>query len=158
MNQVNYNLLAGLISTIIGIIYTIMSITLPNATIGNPIEPKIFPMLLGVGMTICGIILTIMEGRKKTVTKKTKNDQGLSHDTKLIIYTCIVTLAYALLFEPIGYVLSTIAFMSAMLFALNGKEKWKTNIIVSLSFSIGIYFLFLKLLSIPLPMMPFIQI
>lgn len=137
-----------------------MSITLPNASIGNPIEPKIFPLLLGIGTTICGIILTIIEGRKKTAGKETKkeNGKGLSHDSKLIIYTCVVALVYALLFEPIGYVLSTILFMGAMLFALNGKEKWKTNIIVSLGFSIGIYILFLKLLGIPLPVMPFIQI
>lgn len=156
----NVNLLAGLISTAFGVIYTVMAYTLPDATIGNPMEPKIFPLMLGIGTTICGILLTIIEGRKKAAVKETKTEKGkgLSHDSKLIIYTCFVTLVYALLFERIGYVLSTIVFMNAMLFVLNGKEKWKTNLIVAAAFSIGIYIIFLKLLAIPLPMMPILEI
>ncbi len=150
--------MTGLISTAFGVIYSIMAYMLPDATIGNPMEPKIFPLMLGSGTTICGILLTVIEGRKKQAVKETKKANGLSHDSKLIIYTCFVTLVYALLFERIGYVLSTIIFMNAMLFALNGKEKWKTNLIVAAAFSIGVYVIFLKLLAIPLPMMPILEI
>ncbi len=154
------NQLTGLLSTALGIIYLVMSYMLPDATIGNPMEPKIFPLMLGIGVTICGILLILSESKKKTTAEEIKNEKnkGLSHDSKLIIYTCVVALVYALMFERIGYVLSTIIFMNAMLFVLNGKQKWKTNLIVSMAFSIGIYVIFLKLLAIPLPMMPILQI
>ncbi|MDF2548860.1 MAG: Tripartite tricarboxylate transporter TctB family [Anaerosolibacter sp.] len=160
VNQVNMNQWTGLISTAFGIVYAIMSYTLPDASIGNPMEPKIFPLMLGIGVTICGILLIINESKKKSTAQEIKKERGkgLSHDSKLIIYTCVVAFIYALLFERIGYVLSTIIFMNAMLFVLNGKQKWKTNLIVSMTFSITIYLVFLKLLAIPLPMIPFLQI
>jgi len=156
----NMNQLTGLFSIAFGVMYALMAYMLPDATIGNPMEPKLFPLMLGIGVIICGVLLLVSESKKKSTTKETKEvkSKGLSHDSKLIIYTCAVAFIYALLFERIGYVLSTIAFMNAMLFVLNGKENWKTNVIVSVAFSIGVYVIFLKLLAIPLPMMPILQI
>ncbi|MDK2809967.1 MAG: putative tricarboxylic transport rane protein [Petroclostridium sp.] len=153
----NTGSITGIVTIAFGVVYSILAYNMERSSIGNPLEPMMFPLILGICMIICGILLFVGEVRKKEQKKVEKDSakKGLSYDTKLIIYTCAVSLIYAFLFEEIGYVLSTTLFMCAMLFALNGKEQWKTNIAVALGFSIGVYIVFMKFLSIPLPMMPF---
>ena len=143
-----------------GIGYTVMAYSLPKAAIGDPMAAAYFPIMLGVGMTILGICLFVNEVRnQETAGPKTKKTgKGMAYDTKMIIFTCVVGVVYGLIFNMLGYVLSTFLFLGALLFALNGKEKWKSNIIVALSFSVVIYLIFQKLLQIPLPMMPVLQI
>ncbi|MBZ4655283.1 MAG: tripartite tricarboxylate transporter TctB family protein [Peptococcaceae bacterium] len=153
----NLSLVAGFVSIVIGIIYSIQAFSLPRATIGNPMAPVLFPLALGLIMTLCGIVLVVME-LKKCGWQFSLSKPSLSYTGKLIAYTCAVSIIYALLFEEIGYVLSTFFFMEAILFAINGKEQWKINTIVSLCFSVGIYVVFSKLLGIVLPMMPILDI
>lgn len=156
----NLPALTGILAIILGMIYSIQAYNLPRATVGNPMAPVIFPLVLGIIMVIFGIILFVKESKKgmKAVDKKEDQKEGISSSSKLIIITCLSSIVYALLFERIGYVLSTFIFMGTILFSLNGKKKWKLNIIVAVCFSVGIYFIFLKLLSIPLPMMPVFDI
>jgi putative tricarboxylic transport membrane protein len=157
---VNTGSITGIIAMAFGVIYSILAYNMERPSIGNPLEPMLFPLILGIGVTICGIILFVQEVRKKEQKKveKSSTKKGISYDTKLIIYTCAVSLIYALLFDEAGYVLSTTFFMGAMLFALNGKQQWKTNIAVALGFSISVYIVFSNFLAIPLPMMPFLEI
>ena len=160
------NRLTGIVITVFGVIYTVLSYNLPRAAIGKPMDPVIFPLILGIGMTLCGILLLINNGKQKEGTPKVKVKEakkftlkGMSQDTKLIIFTCASGILYGLLFEPLGYVLSTIIFMGSLLFAINdGMKKWKTNVFVAVGFSVCIYVMFYYFLGIPLPMMPFFEI
>lgn len=155
------NRLTGIVMAAIGIVYAVIAANFPDATIGSPNAPKIFPMALGILLAFCGILLILTEkGKKETTDAKPaeKVKFKISQDTKQIIFTCVAGIVYALLFNVIGYVLSTILFMGAMLFTLNGKEKWLINIIVAVAFSVGVYFIFLNLFGIPLPMMPILEI
>lgn len=156
----NLPALTGIISIIFGVIYGIQAYNLPRANVGNPIAPILFPLLLSVFMIICGIVLFIKETGKKEAVKEKKQDakKGMTHSTKLIIFTCVASLIYALVFEGLGYVLSTILFIGSILFVLNGKQNWKVNMVVAVCFSVGIYFIFMRLLAIPLPMLPILEI
>lgn len=157
----NIGAITGLLAIIIGGIYSISAYNLPRATVGNPIAPILFPLGLGVTMFIFGIILFIKETKNERglAKEKRKNQKkSLSSSGKLVIITCLSSIIYALLFERIGYVLSTFLFMGLILFAINGKANWKTNVLVAVCFSVGIYFIFLKLLSIPLPALPVFDI
>jgi putative tricarboxylic transport membrane protein len=162
VKNLNIGALSGIITILFGIAYSLMAYNLPKAAIGNPMAPAIFPLILGVGMTILGICLFIVEVRKNKAAAKSEakkeTGKGLAYDSKLIIFTCVLALIYALLFERIGYVLSTSLFMGSLLFALNGKAKWKNNVLVAVGFSVCIYLIFQKLLNIPLPMIPFLEI
>lgn len=158
----NKSKLTGIITTTFGIVYTVLSLSLPKASVGNPIEPIIFPLICGVGMTLCGFLLLITERKKWADEEKKevkKEQKEISLDTKLIIFTCAMGILYGLLFDKIGYVLSTTLFIGSLLFALNdGLKKWKTNILVAIGFSVGIYVMFNYLLGIPLPMIPGLDI
>lgn len=156
----NLSALSGIISVILGIVYMIQTLALPRATIGSPMAPLYFPLGLSVAMVILGGILIIQEvlkGRFK-VNVSNKPQLRLTYTGKLIIFTCIVSIIYAILYERVGFVISTIFFLEAVLAAINGKNQWKINTMVAVCFSIGIYILFSKILGIILPMTPIINI
>lgn len=155
----NYPAITGIAAVILGAIYSIGAYLLPRASIGDPMAPVRYPLGLGIAMIIFGIILYLKEIKKgPLVTKTNDKKEGISHSTKLITITCVAGVVYALLFEHIGYVLSTIIFMLSILFALNGKAKWKLNVLVAVIFSVGVYVIFVKLLAIPLPVIPILEI
>ncbi len=143
---------------LIGIVYSIQSYQLPRAAVGNIMAPVYFPLGLGILMFIFGLVVFVQtlvkEGWKD---KNTEKQKGISYTTKLITYTSLISVIYALIFDKAGYVLSTIFFLGAILFVVNGKRQWKMNLIISISFSLGIYIIFSKLLGIILPQMPFIE-
>lgn len=158
----DFNVIVGLGTLLFGVIYTTASFNLDRATIGNPMEPLLFPIMLGVGMIICGIILVItaVTAIKKDPTKFKKfkfertAEGKIPKDRILIVLTCFAGFIYAVIFEKLGYVISTILFLGFMLFLFRGKSKWLSNIIIAAAFSVSIYLLFTKMLTIPLPMMP----
>ena len=153
----NKSAITGIATIIMGIAVAIKSYLLPDASVGNPMAPKMFPMGLGIIMVLLGVIFTIQEMRN--VERKDDNKEKAKDNTnKMIVLTCFSCIFYALLFNRIGYLLSTIVFLSMMLLLFNGREKWKINTVVALAFSIFIYVVFTKFLGVSLPPVPFLDI
>lgn len=155
----NRSVLTGIAAMILGSVYSYQSYQLPRATIGKEMAPLYFPLGLGLLMFIFGMILLIQawsKGGMKRDSVDREKSIGFSYTAKLITFTSVISIIYALLFDVIGYVFSTILFLGAILFVINGKTQWKVNMIVSISFSLSIYIVFSKFLGIILPKMPFI--
>ena len=155
----SHNMLAGFFSFIFGTIYFLLTINTDRATVGNPLAPLVFPVIVAVGLIILGLYLIISEVLKKKMFER-KQQRGASeiYQLRLIIFTCISALLYALLFEKTGYVISTIIFIGSILFLLRGVKKWKSNCTIAFVFSVGIYVVFVNALGIPLPALPVIGI
>lgn len=151
----NLSALAGIFATILGILYTIQALILPEAAIGNPLAPKIFPIGVGLLMTLFGVILSVKEIRKLGLRTKNSNDKGNNENLKLIVYISLTCILYGLIFNKLGYVISTIVFLELILLLFNGKKNWKTNTIISVCFSVFIYIVFSKFLGVTLPATPF---
>lgn len=151
---------AGLIIAVIGFLYTVQAYMMPRAAVGNPMAPVIYPLILGVFLTLCSCILFLKEYYKGEKDKELNEEQKKNKKevNKLIGLTCIAGIVYALLFNRIGYVLSTIIFLGTIMYALNGKSTWKKNTLVAVGFSIVVYYIFSSLLAIPLPRLPFLDI
>jgi putative tricarboxylic transport membrane protein len=155
----NLSTLSGILSLLIGLIYTVLALLLPDASIGRAAEPKFFPMTLGILMILLSAMLLFEEfKKKKEETEKTKNKFSFDTNLKKIGLTCLFSILYALLFDKLGYVISTVLFLEGELILFNGLKKWKINTIVALVFSLFIYILFSKLLGVFLPMTPGIWI
>ncbi len=155
----NYSALSGVVSVLVGIVYAIQSYNLPRAVIGKPMAPVMFPLGLGVLMIVFGaiqIVRSVSIGEFAFVSEMKGKKPELSYTAKIIAFTCSIAVIYALLFNRIGYVFSTIFFLGALLFAINGIQRWKTNLSVSILFSLSIYILFSKVLGLILPRMPYI--
>ncbi|WP_432402790.1 tripartite tricarboxylate transporter TctB family protein [Wukongibacter sp. M2B1] len=157
--NMDFNALTGLITLLLGVIYGIKAYTLPRATIGNPMAPSIYPMILAIVLAILGGILLLRSDFKKTIEsfrilkKQAGENDRLSW--KMITITCVISLIYTIVFNHLGYVISSFIFLQAILVITNGKNKWKINTIVSLAFSVGVYVIFSKLLGVSLPPLPY---
>lgn len=146
------NLVSSIITIAVGLTYMIMALNFPNATVGRPLEPKIFPVILGIAMTILGFALLIQELMKNSKNKEKETIKlSFGNNGKKIAITVINAIAYALLFNILGYVLSTIIFLEVELLIFGGLKSWKISTIVSVIFSIIAFLIFNTLLGLYLP-------
>ncbi len=155
-----WNMITGLIATLIGIAYGWSAWTLPRATFGDPTGHLVYPVILGVLMTVLGLALVIKEQLAKGPKdpKDSPTFGKLTRHGKEIGMAIGASVIYALLFEPLGYVISTIIYLGAVLFLVNGRVKVVRTVLVAVLFSIGVYILFSILLGIQLPRMPILDI
>lgn len=146
------NLVSSIITIAVGLTYMIMALNFPNATVGRPLEPKIFPVILGIAMTILGFALLIDELIKNSKSKDKETIKlSFGNNGKKIAITVINAIAYALLFNILGYVLSTIIFLEVELLIFGGLKSWKISTIVSVIFSIIAFLIFNTFLGLYLP-------
>lgn len=140
--------IVGIFGILFGAIYSIQSILLPKASIGNPWAPIYFPVTLGVLMIGFGILL-LLKGLKQK-----KEGTGLYFPREALILisgTLLVCAVYAFIFERIGFIASTIIFMASVLTLINEFKNWKTNLAVAVCFTLLIWSVFEKLFYINLP-------
>lgn len=133
------------------VIYGIMIFNLPLASLGEPELPRYFPGFVCAGILIFSLI-DLINIRKENY--KENEDLHLivdSRSVKLISIILLICLGYALLFEILGYLISTILFIGSLLFYLNGKKTWKMNVIVTLVVVLSTWYSFTQLLDITLP-------
>ncbi len=148
------NLVTSIITIAVGLTYMIMAFNFPDATIGRPMEPKIFPIMLGIVLTILGLALLIEELIKNSKNKDANKETiklSFGNNGKKIAITVINAIIYALLFNILGYILSTIIFLEIELLIFGGLKSWKVSTIVSVIFSIIAFLIFNTLLGLYLP-------
>jgi putative tricarboxylic transport membrane protein len=154
----NISKIVAILFLLVGLIYTIMAIQLPDASIGRPHTPKIFPLMLGVLMIGLAITLLVKEIRTKAEPDETAQKKGVDvENVRQIGLTAVCAFLYAVLFNRLGYVISTILFLEGLLWVFNGYAKWKQNTLVAVIFSVAVYVLFFKLLNVYLPPLPFFE-
>jgi putative tricarboxylic transport membrane protein len=70
-----------------------------------------------------------------------------AHLKPLVLFCLLVV--YAVVVEPVGYILATVAFVLISLLLL-GEPVWR-GCLVAVGFSAGFYYLFVRVLKINLP-------
>jgi putative tricarboxylic transport membrane protein len=158
--KTDYDALVGIVVALVGLIYSIAAYNLPRSTVGTPLSPSYFPLLLGGVMVVLGISLFLrssMENTKESLNALKNSSAKEKENSKLILLTVIICVLYAVLFDHLGYVISTFLFVDSMLYLTNKKDM-KKNAIISLIFSVLIFFIFSELLGIVLPPVPFLNI
>ncbi len=152
------SIVPSLLFLLLGLIYTTATLLLPDASVGRPFEPKIFPLILGIAMIALSLGLLVRE--VMTEENKSRSAVPFYRETGFarIMLTCLFSVIYALLFDKIGYVLSTFLFLELELLIFNGPKNWKINTLVAIAFSLFIYIVFSKLLGVYLPLTPGIWI
>lgn len=143
----NPSIIVGIAGLILGIAYTVQSLQLPKASIGNPWAPIYFPLSLGIFMTVLSVALLIINIPTRKVFKK----PDIPVPWLLIIGTLIIGVGYAILFDRIGFIPSTIIFVVALLFLVGGTKGWLLNIVLAIALTLGIWYSFEKILYISLP-------
>ena len=124
---------------------------LPSLEIGDPLGPKAFPRLLGIGLLItAGILLLEMIRGRKVVQSDVPKSAPVDRATYLIVGGVTVwTFLFFLMFEPLGYVIAGAIYLTGLTCYFN-KRRWTMNIATSVLFALGSYLLFTKALGVNL--------
>ncbi|WP_226530395.1 tripartite tricarboxylate transporter TctB family protein [Metabacillus niabensis] len=136
---------------LLSFLFLIGSFNLPKANLGNPNGPLYFPIGLSCLLLIFSILYLFQE--LKILNKENKKITLMlaGRTPKLIGLTVLLGVGYAFIFEMIGFLFSTVLFLGALLFVVNGKQKWKVNVIVTVCFSFLSWYAFSVLLGVSLP-------
>lgn len=124
---------------------------LPSLEIGDPLGPKAFPRLLGVGLVIAAIVLLLEILRARKAAPKAKVADPQARGATLVVgAVALWTLLYFVLFERLGYILSTSIYLLVLTGYFN-RGKTVANVTTSILFSVISYLMFTKLLGVNLP-------
>lgn len=124
---------------------------LPSLEIGDPLGPKAFPRLLGVLLVITAIILLfeMIRGRKVVTTDVPSRGPSTRGSHTVVAAVALWTFVYFLVFEFLGYVLSTSIYLLVLMVYFH-KNKWTSNVLTAVLFSVISYLMFTKLLGVNL--------
>ena len=132
-------------------VYFYATENLPSLEIGDPLGPKAFPRLLGIGLVFAAVLLLveIIRGRK-TVASDVPKGEPVDRATYIIVGgVSLWTFLYFLVFERLGYVLATPIYLFVLMSFFH-KGKHLSNALTAVLFSLGSYLMFTKLLGVNL--------
>ncbi|EGQ3639587.1 tripartite tricarboxylate transporter TctB family protein [Staphylococcus pseudintermedius] len=144
-------LIAPIVCFVVGVIYLLLSLNLPISRIGDPQSPKYFPILIASLLIVMSIIYFFQMLRDKNVSFNEFKAFLTPLVLKRIGLTCLFILIYTIIFECIGFLISTVLFLAAVMFLVNGFQHWLKNLIVAIVFSGVAWYTFAQLLDVSLP-------
>lgn len=132
-------------------VYFYATAQIPTLEIGDPLGPKAFPRLLGIGMLITAAMLFMEIGRaRKTPPEDASQPSGDRHHLMVVGAVVAGTAVYLAVFTLLGYVIATSIYLLALM-AYFHPGKWTTNILTAVLFCVLSYLMFTKLLGVTLP-------
>lgn len=113
----------------------------------EPVGPRAFPLLM-LSLMMLGLLYMLF---RPTAIVHGEEDPPLDRPTLIKIAACtVLLLIFAGLFEPLGFILSSILIGIPMARLYGGR--WKLSVVVVTLISIGLYLLFDKAMDVPLPL------
>ncbi len=109
----------------------------------NAPGPGLVPFILGILFTLLAVFAMIRILRKKGQVNGLKEDGSDQHETiyKKVILVIVALFAYAILLEPLGFILTTFLTMT-LLFRSAGIKRWVIAAVYSGIVVLITYFLF----------------
>jgi putative tricarboxylic transport membrane protein len=116
---------------------------LPTLEIGDPLGPKAFPRLLTIALVLTAIVLLfeMVKGRKPIESDVPRAEEGGGAAYWIIAGVVAVTAVYFWVFEALGFIVATSLYL-IVLTSYFHRGKWFTNVVTSVLFSVGTYWLF----------------
>jgi putative tricarboxylic transport membrane protein len=137
--------IGGCAVSALGIAYLAAGSAIPEASVGDPLGPRAFPMVLGGLMLCLGLSLAIVPDRAEGA--------WAGGATRLPMVAALAGLlaVYGYLMPHIGYLIGTCIFL-AITTRLLGERSWSLGLSLAAGLSLGIYLLFTRVLGVPLPL------
>ncbi len=123
-----------------------VSVVAVRLHLGSPTEPGpgFFPFLGGASLTVISLFLLLesLWGRSTGAESFGGIRRPLTMYAGCVAYVAVINIA--------GFVIATTA-LSVIVLRMLGRKKWWMDAGTGLVFSLGSYFLFAKILDVPLP-------
>jgi putative tricarboxylic transport membrane protein len=121
---------------------------IPRLMIGDPLGPRAFPILIGIGLLVAAVLL-VLETRRAARAGQSSGAALPPFDRRLMVLIAAIVVLL-LCFEPLGYVVSVGLFLLAMTMYLN-RGHWVANVVTSVSFTLITAYVFNHYLDVRLP-------
>ncbi len=138
------------ITLVLAAVYFYATAQIRTLEIGDPLGPKAFPRLLGIGLLITAALLFMEIWRARNTQQQEGLQAGDRRHLKVIGAVVAWTAVYFAVFAAAGYVIATTVYLLVLMVYFN-PGKWTANILTSALFCIGSYLMFTKLLGVTLP-------
>lgn len=139
----------GIVIAGLGLLMFLNTFAMSFMMLADDPGPRLLPRVVSIALILCGVGLAFYksEGARQLTFK-------LNENSKRMVISFIALLAYALLFNVLGYIISTFVFLSFLTWYLtNEKDKttiWK-SLINGFIVTAIIYVVFSQLLNVILP-------
>ncbi len=143
---------------IIAVVYLYATTLIPSLEIGDPLGPKAFPRLLGIALLLAAALFAFEMWRaRKAAGGESKSEEAPfeGHVVLVLGLVAVWTAIYYAVFQPLGYVLATSIYLLALM-AWYNRGKWLANVLSSVLFAAGSYYMFVVLdVNLPKGPLPF---
>ena len=138
---------------VLAAVYFWATAQIPTLDLGDPLGPKAFPRLLGLGLLVAAAMLLVemlRKRRQRPEPSATTTDAGaLRQHYGVVAAVAGWTALYIVLFEPLGYVFASCIYLLVLMVYFN-RGRWTMNVLTAVLFSVGSYLAFTRLLGVTL--------
>lgn len=131
-------------------IFFALTFQFPKQTLA--MSPTLFPRIISSGLFILSALLVFQSRKRKG--KEREMEEKVSFPWKRFILMILIGFLYTRLLEVASYILAT-PFLIAGLMIIFYEKRWFWIIVVSLSITFLLYFLFRIIFKVPLPRFDF---
>ncbi|MET0896491.1 MAG: tripartite tricarboxylate transporter TctB family protein [Mycobacterium sp.] len=145
-------LAAALALTGVGVAMILDTSSIRVLATANAVGPRFFPYVVGGAATLVGLWLAIAVLRGDRAASEESEDIDLTQKTdwRTLAALAGAFVAYILIINPLGYLLSTMLFFGGTAFAL-GARRPRSLILTTLLVPLATFLIFTRLLGIYLP-------
>ena len=171
------DVITGLAVTLIGVVYYIATFWIQETN--NIVTPRTFPAIVGIALIVLGVFLVgqaLYRGRKLAEAAPSAADSATGRavgsggedgsasggasavgleapedpPSKKVVLQFVLFFVYLAILIPIGFLLSTTAFLMTMT-SIYAPHRWIRNLIFSVLFALVVYVAFVYGLAVYLP-------
>jgi putative tricarboxylic transport membrane protein len=138
-------------AAVLAIAYLYGAAQIPRLAIGDPLGPRVFPIILGCALLVgAGMLLVELRTSRRLAIDK-QDSSALAGAAPLPVLALLGwTLVYFTLFETLGYLVSTFTYLLVLTSVLN-RGAYLLNATTTAAFTLGTYFFFTRVLEARLP-------
>lgn len=154
--EFNFDCILAMAAIVIALYLIIYQYNMPRSTVRQALGPSFVPISLLIAMICTAIVIFFQSLQIKRKVDAPVSDQipdsikTSAQQKKIVIMILLGLVVYAVILVPVGFIISTILSIiyQARLFE---KGKWVRNLVVSTTFSLLVYYVFVYVLEITLP-------
>lgn len=137
----------ALVIIALGAAYLWQAFQIRQPTTYAAVGPRFFPIAIGIGILLSGIWLFLLPGKPPAPDAP----ENTRLDWPRIAAMFVAVVVYILLFQTVGYIITTAVMLAAGAQILGERHHWLRDLTIGVLLAIALNFTFDRLLNINLP-------
>jgi putative tricarboxylic transport membrane protein len=136
------NRIAVAVTLLVGVAATVKASGLGLGSVKEP-GAGLWPAITAVAMALSSLVLLIWP-------QPSGDEEFFTREARLVVVGAVSLVAYAIVFERLGFELPTVALIVLWLRGI-GRESWSSTVTIALGTTVVVYLLFIVALGVSLP-------